>query len=79
MSKAFQAAEEEGLRFFWATTHVGGRYQFVGDSWESGGFHCDENGEPITDGAGNTVANSCVEELDPSDDGHVAQCEEWYG
>lgn len=72
-------AREEGMVFFWAKMHVGGVVKFVGQSWEDGGFCVDEEGEPTRDSRGNTVASSKVEQLDPANAEHVAQCEEWWG
>lgn len=83
ISKALEAkiaeAREEGLAFFWASLHVGGAVQFVGYSWEDGGVSVGEDGSPAIDSRGNTVAGFRVEELDPSNSVHVAQCEEWWG
>ena len=72
-------AREEGLAYFSATLHVGGRISFVGNSWEDGGFSINDEGSPVRDSRGNTVATSRVEELDPSNTSHVALCEEWWG
>lgn len=76
--ESWQAAEREGLRFFWAWRHVGGTRQFVGQSWEDGGFHVDDEGNPTCDSRGNSLAKHTVEELDPTNEQHVAQVNEWY-
>ena len=78
-NEAFDAAVAEGLKYFWAYTHVGTVGDFVGDSWESGGFRCNERGEPVADVRCNTVGRYIVEELDAGNPAHVAACEEWYG
>lgn len=78
-NKAFTAAKNEGLSFFWANMHVGGAVQFVGNSWEDGGFSVNDAGEPVSDVRGNTVASHSVETLDAGNKQHVSQCEEWYG
>ncbi len=78
-SKAIEAAKAEGLSFFWASMHVGGSTQFVGQSWEDGGFRVDADGNPAKDSRGNTVASCRAEAIDPENAQHVAQVEEWYG
>lgn len=78
-SEAFVRAEAEGLSFFWASMHVGHTAQFVGQSWEDGGFRTNDAGEPTKDSRGNTVAKFAAEKLDPENAQHVAQVEEWYG
>ena len=72
-------AREEGFSFFWARTHTGNTSQFVGQTWEDGGFRVNDDGEPVKDSRGNSVASSKVEELDPTNAAHLAQCEEWWG
>lgn len=78
-TESWQAAEREGLSFFWVWRHVGGSSQFVGQSWEDGGFHTNDDGDPVTDGRGNTIAKFTVEQLDHANPQHVAQVEEWWG
>ncbi len=75
---AIQHAKAEGLRFFWYSTHVGGTGQFVADSWADAGMRCGDNGMPVADYRGNTVADCSVQELDTENPEHVRQCEEWY-
>lgn len=77
-SESFQAAVNEGLSYFWASRHVGGSIEFVGSSWEDGGFSVDDEGNPVSDVRGNTVAKFLVEELDSACAAHVAQCDEWF-
>lgn len=78
VSKAFEQAKIEGLSFFWVNRHVGGTSRFVGQSWEEGGFTVDEEGNPVRDSHGNTIAKFTVETLDESNPQHFAQVEEWY-
>ena len=78
-TESWTAATNEGLRFFWARTHVGNATQFVGTCWEDGGFACNgEDDSPTHDVMANSVAASKVEDLDPGNEQHVAQVEEWY-
>ncbi len=79
MSEAFKAAKREGLSFFWASLHVGGSTQFVGQCWADGGYRTNADGDPISDSNGNTVATFTVEPLDKNNRQHVAQVAEWYG
>lgn len=74
---AIHLAEDEGLFYFWAATHVGGVASFVGKAWEDGAFVVDEEGNPALDCRGNSVAKYVVEELDQNNPAHVAQCQEW--
>ncbi len=78
-SESWKAAEQEGLCFFWAFMHVGRTIQFVGQSWEDGGFTTDDEGDPVSDVRGNTVASSSVEKLDSANNQHVEQVAEWWG
>jgi len=75
---AFEQAQAEGLSFFWAHMHVGHTCQFVGNSWEDGGFTTDDDGSPAHDTLGNTVAKFSVEGLDSSNAQHVEQVKEWW-
>lgn len=77
-SKAWQAAENEGLVYFWARMHVGHEVSFVGHDWQDGGFHCNDQELPVRDINGNTVAKFSSESLDETNSSHVAQVEEWY-
>lgn len=79
INQAWEAATAEGLAYFWATMHVGHKIAFVGHSWEEGGFVTNENGVPMRDSRGNTVAAFAVEQLDASNSDHVEQVQEWYG
>lgn len=76
--KAFAVAKSEGLSFFKARMHVGHSVKFVAQSWEDGGFHVNDEGEPRRDPQGNTVATFSVEELDQANSEHVSQCEKWF-
>ena len=78
-NEAFEAAKAEGLCFFWASLHVGHSVQFVGRSWEDGGFSVDDEGNPVRNAKGNKVARFRVETLDDQCDAHVYQANEWYG
>lgn len=78
-NESFEAAKKEGLSFFWASMHVGDSVQFVGQSWEEGGFSVDSEGNPVSDVKGNAVAKHSVETLSDANKQHVSQCEEWYG
>ena len=78
-SESWKAAIEYGCRFFWAHTHVGNSIQFVGQSWEDGGFYTDEDGDPTRDWHGNTVAGFSVDDLDARCESHVEEVTEWYG
>lgn len=78
-SESWEAATAEGLSYFWAHMHVGHSIAFVAQSWEDGGFHINDEGNPTRDTRGNTVANYSVAQLDSSNRDHVAQVEEWYG
>lgn len=75
---AWEAATAEGLAFFLATMHAGHSIQFVGQSWEEGGFFVNDDGTPRGDSRGNTVATHTTEALDPANPQHVAQVREWY-
>lgn len=77
ISKAMQAAIAEGLSVFFASTHVGGRYEFLANNWEEGGFSVDSEGNPKCDAAGNTVARYSVRPIDRKIDADL--CREWYG
>lgn len=81
---AIEAADAEGLAYFWAKTHVGGTgVSFVGQTWADGGYGVeiddDGNETPVCDVNGNSVSNFEVEPLDPNNPRHLAQIEEWYG
>lgn len=78
MSEAFERAVAEGLSYFWAHMNAGHTVSFVGSSWEDGGFFTRDT-EPVRDSKRNTVANFRCEVLDPDNQAHVAQCEEWFG
>jgi hypothetical protein len=78
-SQAWDAATAEGLAFFWAHMHVGHTVQFVGQSWEDGGFHTDAESNPTRDSRGNTVAKFTVEPLDAANESHRSQVQEWFG
>ncbi len=77
--RAMQAAIDEGLSFHWAHMHVGHTMKFVDMAWEDGGFSTNDDGDPVADPKGNTVAQFSCEALDPKNPQHVEQCEEWYG
>jgi len=79
MKKAWKAANAEGLKFYRAHMHVGHTVQFVGDSWEYGGFSVDDDGNPGSDVKGNSVAKFEVEELDDANADHRIKVDEWYG
>jgi hypothetical protein len=78
-SDSLQAATVEGMSFFWAHMHVGHSTQFVGQCWEDGGFGTDDEGNPVRDCNGNSVAKFSVEDLDAANAQHVNQVNEWYG
>lgn len=62
------------MRHFQANTHVNPRFvEFVGDSWDDGGWHVNDEGEPISDCRGNTVARFEVREIEERDAELLAQ------
>lgn len=80
MSTAFEQAQAEGLRYFWAHLYTGNTVKFVGRTWEDGGFAADpdEPDRPLHDAAGNTVRAYTTETLNPLDPAHAAQVDEWW-
>lgn len=72
-------AKAEGLVYFWAAMHVGDAGEFLGHSWEDGGFSVDSEGNPTRDSRGNTVGKFSVEQLDETNAAHVCQVEKWWG
>lgn len=70
----FCMGERAMASIFWAHTHVGhdtGEFFADFDSWEEAGFSEDDNGNPVTDCRGNTVAKFSREDFDPSNSDHV--------
>ena len=78
-SESWKAATGEGLRFFWATMHVGHSGCFIGNDWEEGGFRVDGDGQPACDTFGNSVSRAVVEDLDQDNPDHLDAVAEWYG
>jgi hypothetical protein len=58
---------------YWAHMHVGHSIEFVGDSWEEGGFRVDDAGNPVRDPRGNTVAGWDTREVSAEDASLLAQ------
>lgn len=78
-SEAFEAAEKEGLSYFWFHRHIGGSSDFVGTCWEDGAITVDEDGNPKCDWRGNSIAKYSAEKLDVTNKDHLAAVEVWYG
>lgn len=79
MNKAWERAKAEGLRFFWAHMHVGHTMQCVAKSWEEAGFYVNDNGDPVRDCKGNTVAKFTIEPLNKRNPQHRSQVALWWG
>ena len=77
-SEAFDAAQAEGLQYFWYSRHVGGTGDFVGTCWEDGGLIVDDNGNPTCDWKANSIAKYTVEKLDVANRDHCVAVETWY-